>query len=266
MVKYIAGLIMLSTLTFGFSPFGASTSQAQTRKNVFIPGEQLVYKVKYGFIKLGTVTIQTGNFSADGSTVMAHMTMQTADVPMLNVKSSVTDKYDTKDLTLRSFEEHTQNGSDKTDKYMTYDAAAKTIHYQDEKTPSKVETNVEPYDDAMGILYNLRAWSGAAGRKYMFHVHGKDGARPITLTFTNDMETQSVPAYGDNDVKTRVVKGNADMAGSGPLGANGAFTAYVTDDAAAIPVRLDMDIAIGSISLVLDHIKRPDVGTAAIGK
>jgi hypothetical protein len=263
MVKFIAGLLTIGALSFG--ALVPQASIAQTRKNVFVPGEQLVYKVKYGFIKLGTVTIQTGNFSADGSTVAAHMTMQTADVPMLNVKTAVTDRFDTKDLTLRSFEEHTQNGDSKSDKYMTYDAAAKTIHYQDEKTPLKTETS-EPYDDALGILYNLRAWSGAAGKKYMFHVHGKDGARPITLSFTNDMENQQVPAYGDNDVKTRVVKGMADMAGSGPLGANGAFTAYVTDDAAAIPVRLDMDIAIGSISLVLDKVKRPDVGTASMGK
>jgi hypothetical protein len=256
MMKFIAGVLTVLTLSFG--ALVPQTSLAQARKNVFVPGEQLVYKVKFGFIKLGTVTMQTGNFSADGSTVSAHMTMQTADVPMLNVKSAVTDRFDTKDLTLRSFEEHTMNGDEKSDKYMTYDPAAKTIHYQDEKTPSKVESNVAPYDDALGILYNLRAWSGAVGKKYLFHVHGKDGEKPITLTFTSDMQDQQVPAYGDNDVKTRVVKGMADMGGSGPLGANGAFTAYVTDDAAAIPVRIDMDIAIGSISLVLDKVKRPD--------
>ena len=78
----------------------------------------------------------------------------------------------------------------------------------------------------------------------------------MTVYFTNEFADEEVPALDDRIVHARILQGTMDLGGSAPLGADGSFTAYVSDDAAAVPVRIDMSIAIGSISLVLDHIKR----------
>ncbi|MFI5201549.1 MAG: DUF3108 domain-containing protein [Candidatus Kapaibacterium sp.] len=233
------------------------TGWSQTRKDVFQPGEQLVYNVKYGFIKLGTVVIQTGNISSQGL-MKAHMEFWTADIPFLHVHTTVTDQFANSDLTLRSFEQHEQNGSYKLDKYASYDPAARTLTYSDDSVTNEISHNIEPYDDALGILFNMRSWSGAVGHKYLFHVRDKNGARPVTLDFTNQLSDQSVPALGDKTISTRVVDGMMDLGSSAPLGANGAMTAYVSNDEAAVPVRIDMSIAVGSISLVLDKINRPN--------
>src|SRR5439155_26986006 len=87
----------------------STASFAQTKKEVFQPGEQLVYKVKYGFVKLGTVVIQTGNFTSDGK-ITARMQFWTADVPFLHAKTTVTDQFDKGDLTVSSFSEQSENG------------------------------------------------------------------------------------------------------------------------------------------------------------
>jgi Protein of unknown function (DUF3108) len=229
---------------------------AQTRKDFLQPGEELVYKAKYGFIKLGTVVMQTGNISADGTTVSARMHFKTVDVPILHAETTDVDQFYTNDLSLHTFEEHTQVGDDKSDKYSTYDRATKTLTYSDEKVSNVVKQNIEPYEDALGIVFNMRAWSGAVGHKYIFYIHTKTGVKPVTVSFTNEFSDEEVAALDDKKVHARILKGTMNLGDSAPLGADGSFTAYVSDDDAAVPVRIDVSIAIGSVSLVLDKIKR----------
>ncbi len=228
--------------------------EAQTRKNFLQPGEQLTYKVKYGFVKLGTAVMQTGTVS--NGMVTASLHFWTAQVPFLNAKTTDNETYYAGDFCLHTLVEHAINESDKSFINSTYDRATKTLHYADEKTKSKVTQNVEPYSDALGILFNMRAWSGAAGHKYSFLIHTTTGVKPVTVDFSDQLEDEEVPALGDKKVHTRVLHGTMDLGGSAPLGADGSFTVYVSNDAAAVPVRIEMKIAIGSISLVLDHIKR----------
>jgi hypothetical protein len=233
--------------------FSVATGNAQTRRNAYHPGEVLVYKVKYGFVKLGTLVVQTGGVGADGR-ANAKMQFWTADVPFLNAKTLINDVIDTKDNTLVRFTEKSSDGDKEINKQMVYDRSAKTLTYSDGKVMNKVTNNIAPFTDALGLLYNMRTWS-ASGQKYSFTMRGRDGQRPVVVNFTNKSEQQEVPALGDKEIKTRVAEGHADMGESSPLGANGAFTAYFSDDEQAIPVRIDMSIALGSISLVLDQIK-----------
>jgi len=232
-----------------------TTCFAQTRKDILQPGEELVYKAKYGFIKLGTAVLQTGAIASDG-TFSAHMRFWTADIPLLHAKTNVIDQFYTDDLTLHKYEEHAEFGDEKNDKYSTYDRTAKTLTYSDEKETNVVKHNIEPYVDALGLIYNMRAWSGAVGHKYQFLIHTKTGTKPVTVNFTNQFSDEEVPALDDKKVHTRILQGMMDLGGSAPLGADGSFTAYVSDDDAAVPVRIDVSIAIGSVSLVLEKIKR----------
>ncbi len=242
-------LVVLSIVSF------STTSLSQTRKDFLQPGEELVYKVKYGFVKLGTVVMQTGNVSSDGL-VSTHLHFWTADIPFLNAKTTDNEQYYADDLCVRSFEEHSINGDDKLDVFSTYDRATKTLQYADDKRKNVIKQNVEPYDDALGVLFNMRAWSGAAGHKYIFLIHEVTDVKPITVDFSNEISEEEVPALNDKKVRTRVLHGTMDLGGSAPLGADGSFTAYVSDDNAAVPVRIEMKIAIGSITLSLDKIKR----------
>jgi hypothetical protein len=232
-----------------------ATCASQTRKDFLQAGEELVYKAKFAFIKLGTVVMQTGSIASDGM-VSARMHFRTADNPFLHAETTDIDQFYTNDLTLHTFEEHTRVGDEKSDKYSTYDRAAKTLVYSDNKESNVVKQAVEPYEDALGIVFNMRAWSGAVGHRYIFLIHTKTGVQPVTVSFTNQFSDEEVPALDDKKVHTRILQGTMNLGDSAPLGADGSFTAYVSDDAAAVPVRIDVKIAIGSVSLVLDKIKR----------
>jgi hypothetical protein len=245
--------VWIAAIAVALMGLSVSVGNAQTRNNAYHSGEVLVYKVKYGFVKLGTLVVQTGGVGADGKAA-AKMQFWTADVPFLNAKTQVTDVIDTKDNTLVRFSEKSSDGDKQVSKSMVYDRTAKTLTYSDNNVSNEVSKDISPFTDALGLLYNMRTWSGS-GQKYSFSMRGKDGARPVVISFTKKVENQEVPALNDKEIQTRVLEGHADMGTSSPLGANGAFTAYLSDDEAAIPVRIDMSIALGSISLVLDQIK-----------
>jgi len=260
--KAFGTALLLSSLALA-SAAPVQTAEAQTRKSVFQTGEELTYKVKFGFVKLGTVVIRTGS-SAGSNKVNASMQFWTADVPFLDTKTKIDDVIDTQYVHLVNFKEHSTEGDKVTDKTFSYDRGKKTLTYSDATVQNRVTTNVDPFSDALTLLFNMRTWS-AAGQAYSFQMRGKDGAKNVSINFTKATSDQEVEAFDDKPVKTRVLKGKANMGDSSPLGANGDFTAYVTDDAAAVPVRIDMKIAIGSITLELAKVKRPG-WAAAIGK
>ena len=109
-------LLFRSTLALALAatPFvgGPSSAEAQTRKSVFQTGEELTYKVKFGFIKLGTVTIKTlgPNTQYGANKVAARMQFATADVPFLDAKSLVTTVIDTNAMYLVHFEQKGEGG------------------------------------------------------------------------------------------------------------------------------------------------------------
>lgn len=257
--KTFAATLLLSALAFfGMAPI-AQQADAQARKAVFQSGEELVYKVKFGFVKLGTVVVRTGT-SAGANKMNASLQFWTADNPFLTTKTKIDDVIDTHEVYLVNYKEHTTNGDNATDKNFTYDRGKKQLVYNDAHVQNEVSNNIEPFSDALTLLFNIRTWSGA-GQTYGFKMRGKEGQKTVALGFTKQTSDQEVEAFGDDAVKCRVVKGKADMGDSSPLGANGDFTAYVTDDAAAIPARIDMKIAIGSITLEL--VKATRSGYAA---
>ncbi len=234
--------------------FTSSNSFSQQKNAVFQTGERLTYKVKFGFVKLGTLVIETGN-SQGGNRIKTKMKFWTAQVPFLNSKDVVDDVIDTSALCLMNFEEHGNDGDTKLNRNFSYDPTARTISYSDETVTNRITTDVRPFSDALTLFFNLRAWNGTGG-KYFFPLRGKAGEKLVSCYFSKNEKEQECPAFEDKEIKTYVVNGHADMGDSAPLGANGKFTAYMTEDQASIPIRIEMSIAIGSISLILNKVER----------
>src|SRR4051812_15578951 len=85
---------------------------AQSKHSVFQTGERLEYKVKYGFVKLGTLVIETQG-PQEGNRIKARMKFWTAQVPFLNSKDIVSDVIDTSAICLMNFDEHGYDGEKK---------------------------------------------------------------------------------------------------------------------------------------------------------
>ncbi|MEP7233964.1 MAG: DUF3108 domain-containing protein [Ignavibacteriota bacterium] len=229
-------------------------AEAQKKNAAFQSGERLVYKVKFGFVKLGTLIIETGK-PAGGNRINARMRFWTAQVPFLDSKDVVDDEIDSSALCLMRFEEHGHDGESQLERTFIYDPVARTIAYSDATVKNRMTNDVRPFSDALTLFYNLRAWNGTGG-KYFFPMRGHGDEKLVTCHFSTNTEEQECPAFEDKEIDTYIVEGRADMGGTAPLGASGKFTAYITKDEAAVPIRIDMGIAIGSISLILDKAER----------
>src|SRR5882757_777600 len=86
-------LLTASFFLFVFVTVFFQDAQAQKKNSAFLTGERLVYKIKFGFVKLGTLIIETGK-PAGGSRVNARMKFWTAQVPFLDSKDVVDDIID----------------------------------------------------------------------------------------------------------------------------------------------------------------------------
>ncbi len=235
--------------------FGSSQdSFAQRKLPVFKTGERLTYKVKFGFIKLGTLVIETGA-PQQGNQIKTRLKFWSAQVPFLDTKDVVDDVIDTASVCLMRFEEHGYDGEKKLNRTFFYDPAQKTISYSDPTVTNRIIPDVRPFSDALTLFFNLREWNGSNAR-YFFPLRGHEGEKLVNCNFTRNEKEQECPAFDDKEIQTYIVDGRAEMGDSAPLGASGKFTAYITKDAAAIPIRIDMKIAIGSISLILDKVER----------
>ncbi|MDP4221450.1 MAG: DUF3108 domain-containing protein [Bacteroidota bacterium] len=243
-------IFLISFLFIG--PIGEAFGQ---KKNaVFQTGERLTYKVKFGFVKLGTLIMETGAPAA-GNRVNARMKFWTAQVPFLDSKDVVDDIIDTSAVCLMRFEEHGHDGSKKMERTFTYDPVKREISYSDATVQNRIISDVRPFSDAVALFFNLRAWNGSGG-KYFFPLRGHEGEKIVNCYFSKNEKEQECPAFEDKEIQTYVVEGRAEMGDSAPLGASGKFTAFITKDEASIPIRIDMKIAIGSISLILDKVER----------
>src|SRR5579872_2325873 len=103
-----------------------SNSLAQRKNPVFMTGERLTYKVKFGFVKLGTIVFETGSYIGN-SHINARMKFWTAQVPFLDAKTTVDDIIDTTGICVMHFEEHGRDGKKKSNLQFTYDPTARTI-------------------------------------------------------------------------------------------------------------------------------------------
>ena len=249
-IRYSVTAIFLMIFTFS-----SQDLLAQKKNAVFKTGERLTYKVKFGFIKLGTLIIETGA-PQDGHHIKTRLKFWSAQVPFLDTKDVVDDVIDTSAVCLMRFEEHGYDGEKKMNRTFFYDPAARTISYSDATVKNRIITDVRPFSDALTLFFNLREWNGSNAR-YYFPLRGHEGEKLVNCFFSRQEKEQDCPAFEDKEIQTYIVDGMAPMGDNAPLGASGKFTAYITKDAAAIPIRIDMKIAIGSISLILDKAERP---------
>ena len=247
-------MILAILVVFALNFLSNGDAWAQQKKNIFQTGERLTYKVKFGFIKLGTVVVETGQMQ-EASRIKARLKFWTAQVPFLNTKDDIDDVIDTSAICLIEYDDHGQDGEKKSVHSFTYDPGRRSIFFHDNTSEKKIVTDVRPFSDALTLFFNLRSWNGSGGN-YFFPLRGHGGEKLVNCIFSRTEKDIECPAFEDKNIPTYIVNGHADMGNSSPLGATGKFTAYVTKDEAAIPIRIDMSIAIGSISIILDKAER----------
>jgi hypothetical protein len=227
----------------------------------FIDGEVLRYKVRWGPIRLATMTITQERMpSSAAPRYIVRMSGETKPgLPFLDLVFANRAVLLSDSPTSRDFTFETGRSVKSTIAYR-YDGMAGALAIE-ENDGTSVRTRKIPHEgplyDGGGIVMLVRCLSGSAIEFAVPTIVDQE-IRRTRLTFTNEVKSVHPEAL-PGPVKVRHFKGDAEWVTQSVAGLTGAFEGWVTDDDAAIPVQASMKILIGSIVLDLESCERPGI-------
>jgi hypothetical protein len=229
---------------------------------VFQSGEELQYKVKWSFFRLGTIIIRTERDTSSIDSALYRVTMNIESNPTLFfIKVHQNESLiSLADVMSRSFFGKHCKGDDCHEIHFEYDEVHRRAFYSekypDEQRPMS-ETIIEgasPFVDGPSLFFFARCHSGSGK---VLNVPTMNGGviRNTVLDFTGPLEEVEIGAY-DYPIRTRQYTGFMDWEGGTSAGLSGEFTGWVSDDEAAIPIQAEMKVLIGSVHLELEEWHR----------
>lgn len=244
-----------------FCLVGQTTAYSQTQhRTPFKAGEVLRYKVKWTFIRLGTVVIrQLPADSTDTTAFLLEMSVHSAPaLPFINVNFLNSTYLTTisQSVALETIVSG-ENSSQRTT--YRYDSANLQILMEDSADGKLVKRDsvkaAAPCYDALGLLMFSRGMIGT-GDTITLPTLNDYRISPTEVTYPEKSEEIEGAAV-DHPLRCKRVVGVAKWVGASFAGMKGPFTGWLSDDEAAIPVRAEVKIFLGSIVLELESYERP---------
>lgn len=225
----------------------------------FADGEVLRYKVRWGPIRLATLTIRqerVGGGSGDWYDVRmwgaTSPRLRILDLAFTNRAVLLSDRPTAHDFTFE-----TGRSAISRIRYR-YDEQANELEIIRCDTSGTVTTRL-PHEgtlyDGGGIVMLIRGLSGSNTNCSVPTIVDQE-IHLTGLAFTDQIKSTESDALGGT-VRLRRVLGHADWVTQSVAGLSGAFEVWLTDGAEAIPVRASLKILIGSIVLDLESCARP---------
>lgn len=247
LLRYGLSCLILST---ALSPVRAQNGQGARRP--FIAGEVLQYKVKWTYLRLGTVTItQT---ASDSGLFLIHMSVRSnPSLPFIDVNFRNHSMLSERSQSLT--EEVITSGKDTGEKTVYwFDRATRQLLMEDSLLGRRTRRDslswVTECYDALGLLM-LSRLSAGSGKSVSLPTLNDYKINQTDVSYTNLREETDVPVFNARR-RCVVVSGYAHWVGSSFAGMRGPFRGWFTDDEAAIPVRAEVDILLGAITLELE--------------
>lgn len=233
--------------------------------HIYQPGEMLQYKVRWGFIRLGTIIITTTLDSNLKKTTYYRITMKVQSspyLPFISIDETNHSTINSQTGMSKFFFARHRSGSDRTEINYVFDEALKqafvSIKDCKENRYDKLDIicNVPPYLEGPSLFFYARReiFSGKC-ISVPTMIAGK--LETTHLDFSGPIEYIDVSAFPD-PVRVRRYEGIADWEGGTAAGMSGDFTGWITDDLAAIPVQSELSILLGSLVIELEEYQRKD--------
>lgn len=229
-------------------------------RNAFYPGETLVYKVKWTFIRIGTITIKTYACENNPDCVKVSMlVVSNPSIPFLNIKEyneSIIDRQ----TCMSNHYYGSYNDDDLTEYTVAYNPSARRAVWKS-YAPFKHLTldsltinNCPRYVDGPALFFYTRTSSGYSHTiNVPTMINGK--VENTKLEFTDDKEEVELDGV-ENPVIARQYYGYADWEGGSSQSLSGEFSGLVSDDTAAIPVYAEVKVLLGKIKIELESWDR----------
>ncbi|MDZ4745451.1 MAG: DUF3108 domain-containing protein [bacterium] len=224
------------------------------------PGEELVYRVSYLNVTLGTVkSIVQPYTTLDGRTVGKIKVVITShpNIPFVSLNSVYESWIDTSATFSYKFNANTLQGDGTwsfEQYFFDYTTKKATIEkYWKKELVSKKEFTIKKrYNDGSSLLFAARALL-RDNKGYKLRCVIMDDTVNTLIDYTGKRENVEIDA-ASYPVRTVYFAGDADW--TGVYGLTGRFEGWFSDDEACIPIKAKMRVYVGSVSLELVSWKR----------
>ncbi len=231
---------------------------------VLVPGEELRYKVKWNFLRLGTIVLRTERDQSIPDTTLFRLVMTVRSNPALgviNIREYNESWVTSTDPHSHHYLGRHYNGSDSIEIIYEYDRDARraVCTERDMHTGSlRQNTTLEgtpPFVEGASLLFYARSRVHSGKRCGVPTIVGGELHKTI-LDFTPNVEEIEVDGVSE-PVRSLKYTGSADWQGGTAAGLSGEFTGWISDDSAAVPLKAEMSVIVGSITIELEKWNRP---------
>lgn len=215
----------------------------------FKVGEEAKYDVKFGFLKVGSATMQIPKIEKIRGIDAWHSSFRIEGGTIgFRVKNVIESWIDTATFTSLRFHQTLDEGPrDRIRKYEIY--PDNRTYVETEKDPPRTHTSVShPLDDG-SFLQFIRSVPLEVGKTYRFNNYFRPDRNPVTIRVLR-RERVKVPAGTFNAIVIQPI-----IKTSGIFSENGQAEVWLSDDDRRIVVQLKSKLSFGSINLYLKSFK-----------
>ncbi len=251
--------IIIQLLLIIFTSISMVFSQENQQPFKWQIGEELTYKVSWGFIRLGTLKMSIVDMANIEGVKTYHTQLNIDSNPWLFIVSmhSQFDSYLMQDTYSRLFLcEETIDGDDFNSTYnFDYDNKILKIHYEDiENNNVERDTTIaltKKLQDGMSIIFYARANCNKSKQETLDVVfETKEGL--LDINFTGKMDTIYASSI-QKEVPALYLNGEAHF--NAIAGFGGAYEGWFSTDEQHVPLAARMEVFVGSVYLELEEYK-----------
>ncbi|HRI86302.1 MAG TPA: DUF3108 domain-containing protein [Ignavibacteria bacterium] len=260
--KISAGFIKyFSIIIFFFSLIKINSVIAQSK--VLQVGEELNYSVNYGFIEIGKVNIKmTGSRQAGNNVIYTSVCSMKSNkgIPFVELNSIFESDmlYNGNDLYTVRFKatEIKEEGKIIIEYRFNYDS--NYVYVLKENLGNKeIDRNIPfnqnvKFQDGLSLFYKSRL-NSFSQENFLIPVFMNESETSVNYYFTSKKDEIFVPVF-DGELQTYRCNGMANF--EGVFGLSGEFAGWFSDDDARVPLKSQMNVIIGSVTLELTSFKR----------
>jgi len=254
-IKYILLLIIIQII------FNYNFSYSQN--DIFSEGEKLNYVVYYGFIKLGEVkmTLESKKTENGKTFYKAKSEMKSYEgIPFVSLNSIFESDmvYDGTEFYSVRFKtvEYKDEGNVVIEYKFNYDS---NFVYVKKENKGKIEKDEKikfnqnvKFQDGLSLFYKARL-NSFSEENFLIPVFMNETETSVNYFFSSKKEEVTLSNF-ENDNKCVRCNGTANF--EGVFGLTGEFAGWFSDDKARIPLKSQLNVLIGNITLELDSYKR----------
>jgi hypothetical protein len=231
---------------------------AQEAKFKVYPGEELVYKVKWSFVKLGTLRLQLFETDSSSASKRYQSRLFVDSNPLLffvNMHSVYETFLDDKlRPTLHQAYENIDNVNYFTQHYFDYKDSTIYLKMTSVEDTSKIIEKTFPlvdnYYDALSLVYYTRSRANLVETDTVKSFFGQDIGK-VAINF-HDSQDKMDSDYKDTYDKMYFVDGTFLM--KGVAGLTGPFEGWFAGSEKRIPVKAKLKVFIGNVTLDIDSV------------